>query len=302
MAKFDVSITFTGLCGLLPDKPFGDPHNKPTKASILMPATPDPGRFASGRNLDAHAAVLIANADEVWRNGVALGATGRVAIPVSEHSVTLDHDSNSSFDGIWNPNLDPENPAGDPRDLGWKIRMDRVVGTGEVAKECLDPLVRASYVASVVEVSAGTLACRTLAGGGAYAKMRLSLAADPILEKGRYLANEMTLTISKASRFAVVLENFDPAKPQDRFEFQPKGKDLELVIGNLCGDDLVEKLTGVPIPSAGPSDDDFCWMYRLLFPRLPASVLSALPRPEEVSEAGAGSAGKPRCFGAIFEP
>lgn len=302
MAKFDVSITFTGLCGLLPDKPFGDPHAKPTRASILMPATPDPGRFDSGRQLDAHAAVVIANADEVSRNGVALGASGKVAISILGHEVALNHDSASPFDGIWNPNLDPENPAGDPRDLGWKIRMNRVVGTGEVAKECLDPQVRSSCVASVVEVSAGTLACRTAAAGGAYAKMRLSLAADPTLEKGRYLANEMTLTISKASKFAVLLSPFDPTKPQDRFEFQPKGNALEVVIGNLCGDDLVEKLTGVSIPLTAHSDDDFCWMYRLLFPRLPASVLSALPRPEEVSDGGTGAAGKPRCFGAIFEP
>lgn len=270
--SFSVDIVFAGLCADVLDKPR---DQNPSKLTVLMPRADSLGYKVNGYPIAPHLPVLIAEG-EVFGQG-----PGKCLQDLSGRDVAFD----LHFEGTTPPLtilLDESKES-----YEHVVEMAYLAPNfAKIKKGCLEEVVPPTDVITRLRLTCGVISTKGL--------REVEQTFPPLDLPARKVAHRIRWHIPGVDSLTLRASRFGDNADVLRIPITPtSGGSANLVIGNLCDDDLFEFLGGVT-PGAGKEkgkDYDFAAYYRLSerdWKLEPAGTLPIPVGPE-------GGSGKTRC-------
>ncbi len=301
---------FSGLCAYVPDAELGDPAKPPKKMMILMvdamPTQANLGRKAlDERRLRRHFPVMLFRSDDLESCGsLSPGLDLRwffsrkqISFEIVETKAKL-----NDFKVVQGPFSDTMEDAS-VNDFNWGCHIKELVGDSLKIK--LDNRWRQDAG------SLGLIAARALLTKGelstADLKKQIDFDIAKTLGASRYvmpLSHKVALKFVDVESVSVIATDLDnPKAAPQTLRFGTQDKDVDVTIGNFCGDSL-EPQTGNDTDekfSRKRRDKDFRWFFELFDEKSKKRVKKglegvSLPIPVPVNSRGGAGLRQVQCM------
>jgi hypothetical protein len=247
-------VKFTGLCAYAPDKELGDMGKPPTKMMVLMVNAMDQGLplvALDKRRLREHFPVLMFNSDILLKQGVIPSASEvRWFFPGQELRIKVDETKATTFAVLQDKSDGDFNHGVHVKEIIAKSSSDFPLDL-----RCFKKPSK-SVLAARVYIDAGKLLTHKLD--------KINFHLSDTLEgtfKSRPVSNVVALEFHNATAAHIHAYDLDnPGSPQT-LDFDCSKPEVEIIIGNLCGESL--GLAPVMPPGDPRKDKDFRWFYNL---------------------------------------